>query len=402
MLTQKVLCRSVHPSDWFVTIDLIDVYFHVFIYPVHRKFLKFAYQGATYKFQGIPFGLSLAPRVLSKCVEAALFPLGKRGVRIFSHINDCLYVFTHESRWFGDYGIESPLNPRFHNKWGEESFGAITLHMGLCIISLSHHVSLSEDRKSTSRHCLTLFQLEKVVTFRLCLHLPGLMASVISVVHLGCLWWGIFSDGWHLYIFVLSSIYTWQRSAWWLAGHGENRLCWRLAYLWGWGCPGWLWQRTPSCWGEARRYWARQPMASGHFLPHLYRRHVLVNTDNSSVVAYINHQGGTQSLQLHRLAWRLVVWGIARFLSLQAAHVAVVLNSGADLFSRGNPLCGEWRLHLQVVVQLWLRYGQANVDLFGLQGNTQWPLFFSLLDVRGESLWLTRGQTFCSTPFRTV
>lgn len=98
MLTQKVLCHSVHPSDWFVTIDLTDVYFHVFIYPVHRKFLRFAYQGVTYKFQGIPFGLPLAPRVLSKCVEAALFPLGNSGVRIFSHIKDCLYVFAHESR----------------------------------------------------------------------------------------------------------------------------------------------------------------------------------------------------------------------------------------------------------------------------------------------------------------
>ena len=44
MLTHKVLCRSIRPGDWFVTIDLSDAYFHIAIHPAHRKFLRFAFQ----------------------------------------------------------------------------------------------------------------------------------------------------------------------------------------------------------------------------------------------------------------------------------------------------------------------------------------------------------------------
>ncbi|XP_072235172.1 uncharacterized protein [Leuresthes tenuis] len=40
MLTVKVLCQSIRPGDWFATIDLADAYFHIEIFPAHRKFLR--------------------------------------------------------------------------------------------------------------------------------------------------------------------------------------------------------------------------------------------------------------------------------------------------------------------------------------------------------------------------
>ncbi len=40
-----------------------------------------------------------------------------------------------------------------------------------------------------------------------------------------------------------------------------------------------------------------------HFLPDLRDRHVLVRTDNTAVVSYINHQGGQHSRPLYRLAY---------------------------------------------------------------------------------------------------
>jgi hypothetical protein len=56
MLTHKVLCRSIRPGDWFVTIDLSDAYFHIAIYPAHRKFLRFAFQNRAYEYRVVPFG----------------------------------------------------------------------------------------------------------------------------------------------------------------------------------------------------------------------------------------------------------------------------------------------------------------------------------------------------------
>lgn len=64
--------------------------------------------------------------------------------------------------------------------------------------------------------------------------------------------------------------------------------------------------------------------------------------------------GGVQHSAVAQIGlWRLIVWGSAHFLSLRATHVAGILNRGADLLSRGNPLCEEWRLHPKVVAQVW-------------------------------------------------
>lgn len=55
-----------------------------------RKCLRVAHQRAAYEFLRILFGLSLAPRVFSNCVEVALFPLRNSGIRTFSEKDDYL------------------------------------------------------------------------------------------------------------------------------------------------------------------------------------------------------------------------------------------------------------------------------------------------------------------------
>ncbi len=49
------------PLDWFAAIDLKDAYFHVSILLRHRPFLRFAFEGQTYQYKVLPFGLSLSP-----------------------------------------------------------------------------------------------------------------------------------------------------------------------------------------------------------------------------------------------------------------------------------------------------------------------------------------------------
>ena len=121
-------------------------------------------------------------------------------------------------------------------------------------------------------------------------------------------------------------------------------------------------------------------LALRHFLPVLRGHHVLVRTDNTTVVAYVNKQGGLRSLHMHTLAHRLILWSSTRLLSLKATHVPGVLNLGADLLSRGNPRYGDWTLHSDVMAQIWLRNGQAKVDLFASGENAQCSMFFSLRD----------------------
>ena len=122
-------------------------------------------------------------------------------------------------------------------------------------------------------------------------------------------------------------------------------------------------------------------------LPFIRGKHVLVRTDNTSAVYHINHQGGTKSLHSLQVAQELLVWAAPRLASLGAIYVLGVANRAADMLSRAAPHPGEWRLHPQVVCQLWARFGEAQADLFANRENTHCELWFSLSD-RGGTLGL--------------
>ena len=108
-----------------------------------------------------------------------------------------------------------------------------------------------------------------------------------------------------------------------------------------------------------------------HFLPSLMGHHVLVRTDNTTMVTCINRQGGLRSHQLYMLARKLILWICSRLLSLRVTHVPGALNTGA-------PVCREWTLHPEIVEQIWACYSRAAVDLFTSRGNMQCMLFYSL------------------------
>ncbi|KAL0186797.1 hypothetical protein M9458_018467, partial [Cirrhinus mrigala] len=92
MLTVKQVMSQIRSEDWFVTIDLKDGYFHVSILPHHRKFLRFAFRCEAYQYRVLPFSLALLPRTFTKCVDAALAPLGLQGIRKLNYIDDWLIV----------------------------------------------------------------------------------------------------------------------------------------------------------------------------------------------------------------------------------------------------------------------------------------------------------------------
>ncbi len=56
--------------------------------PHHRRFLRFAFEGVAYQYTVLPFGLSLAPRTFTKCMDAALSPLRQMGIRILNYLDD--------------------------------------------------------------------------------------------------------------------------------------------------------------------------------------------------------------------------------------------------------------------------------------------------------------------------
>ena len=92
---------------------------------------------------------------------------------------------------------------------------------------------------------------------------------------------------------------------------------------------------------------------------HLVTDHrVTAMSDNSTVVAYVNKQGGTVSDSLCSLTGQLRRWTESNMVQLEARYLLGQPNVLADLLSRSNQVLGaEWSLHPQVAKDLLHTWG---------------------------------------------
>ena len=113
---------------------------------------------------------------------------------------------------------------------------------------------------------------------------------------------------------------------------------------------------------------------------------MLVATDNSTVVAYINKQGGTHSAEMCALLWKIMTWCHHYQITLKARHIPGFLNVMADLLSRSNQVQStEWSPHPQVFKQICLKWFTPHVDLFATRLNHKVPPYIS--PVPDQNAW---------------
>ena len=118
-------------------------------------------------------------------------------------------------------------------------------------------------------------------------------------------------------------------------------------------------------------------LALKQFKPLCWGQIILVCTDNTTVVSYINKEGGMKSGSLCALLWRLLSWCNQRQIVLWARHIPGHLNVIADKLSRHKQVIQmEWSL-LQVFDLLCRRWHTLEVDLFATTFNHKLPRFVS-------------------------
>ncbi len=345
MLTQRRIFQCIRPFDWFAAIDLKDTYFHVSILPRHRPFLRFAFEGRAYQYKVLPFGLSLSPRVFTKVVEAALVPLREAGIRVLNYLDDWL-ILAHTGpvssavvRTQG-HGAQPPQPVGASGQLGKEQ--TLPCAEDLFLDSVNLTARLSVERAQSMLNCLESFQSKSAVPLKHFQRLLGHMASAAAVTPLGLLHMRLLQHWLHDQV---------PRWAWRRGTYRVSVNCLELLAVW---------------------------LALRRFKVLLHDKHVLVRTDNTATVAYINHQGGLRSRRMSQLARHLLLWSQKHLRWLRAVHIPGELIRAADELSRQPALPGEWRLHPEVVQLIWRRFGDAQVDLFASPDTFHCQLFYSL------------------------
>ena len=407
MLTTSSLLKKVRPGTWFTSVDLKDAFFHVSIYPPHRKFLRFGFEGRVFQYTVLPFGMSLSPRVFSKCTQAAIAPLRAQGVRLDIYLDDCLIsADTRELAIQHTQLVVSHLNSLgFHLNMEKSSlvpFQRATF-LGIMLDSTTLRARLSQERIDNFLTCARSLHPGNLVSYKTCMRLAGFMASSIHLIRLGRFYMRPFlrwmlalkvpSSQGHRQVLVTESctraLRPWLKAGVLASGVSMGpvpfvRTITTDASMSGWGAilDG---QTAKGVWGrDLRSYHINflELMAVYLALQRFERLvlgcHVRIRTDNTTTMCYINKQGGLRSPVLDDLARKLTLWCDSRLASISAMHVPGLQNLGADLLSRGRFHYGDWTLHPGVVSQIFSRYGRAEVDLFATAENATCALFFAL------------------------
>ena len=407
MLTTAALLRMVRRGDWWTSVDLTDAYFHIPIYPPHRKFLRFGFEGRVYEYTVLPFGMALSPRVFVKCTQAAIAPLRQQGIRLATYIDDWLISADTSQKVERDTAVVishlTSLGFTINFRKSVLVPSQQTTFIGVSLDSTTLTARLSQDRIDSFLACVRSFHTGQRVTYRQCMQATGLMASAIHLIRLGRFHMRPFQrwvrslrippTGGSRKVWVsprcVDTLKPWLDAAFLSKGVRIGAVISRKivttdASLTGWGAVH-AGRSASGVWGPDLQtahinYLELMAvfLALKHFEALIHGCHVVIRTDNTTTMCYVNKQGGLASPLLDDLARELTLWCDTRLASVRAVHVPGLQNSGADLLSRGRFWYEDWSLHPVVARQIWARFGRPEVDLFASEENAKCSLFFSV------------------------
>ena len=130
------------------------------------------------------------------------------------------------------------------------------------------------------------------------------------------------------------------------------------------------------------------------FQEHLQGQSVLICSDNSTVVSYLNKEGGTHSIEMCALIWRILAFTNSRRIQIRARHVPGSLNVIADSLSRRDKVIQtEWSLHQQIFNQICKVWHTPMVDLFATHLNYKLSIYVSPVPYR--KAWKIDALNIC-------
>ena len=105
---------------------------------------------------------------------------------------------------------------------------------------------------------------------------------------------------------------------------------------------------------------------------------IMISTDNTTVVSYINKQGGTHSPNLCVEVWRILNWCLEQDIVIRVCHIPGKFNILADRLSRlDKPIKTEWALDQTIANSVFQMLNFPNVDLFATRFYHRLPLYVS-------------------------
>lgn len=392
LISQTDVAESLQDNDWMVKIDLQQAYFHVPIAETHRRFLRVVYNQEVLQLTALPFGLSSAPRTFAALSNWIAELLRSRGIRLLVYLDD--YLLVNQDRdtlvtqvaetlrvleslgWHVNYQ-KSVLQPCQELEYLGILWNTQSKTMALPIkkqLRIKQTVSGILRKKRTSlremQRVLGLLNFANLTTPKGRLHCRRMQMFLRS-----------YSQGHprvkrELPEIVLQDLSWWERAI----DHSVVPLYKKEVTHFlvtdaadaGWGAylNG---KYLSGRWSQKQRHWhsnLKEMFAVYATVKqqqsHLRHAHILVQSDNRTLVAHIRKEGGTRSIALLELTMRVLEMIERLNITLSAAYLPGRYNGIADRLSRNRPV-PEWHLLPQASEAIFQRWGVPDIDLFASQ-----------------------------------
>ena len=405
METLKSILPLLRPGDWTVSIDLKDAYHHVPIAVGSRALLGFATAGRLYRFRALPFGLKPAPRLFTRLVACVAAFLRQHGLRVFCYLDDWLLAAESRELVLNQlrFLLETVQTLGFIVNW-EKSELVPTQHpifLGAAIDIPAGLARPSPERVCTIVTAASDLRRRRLAPARSWLQFLGYLASLVDVLP-DC---RLLMRPLQLHLLghyrpsrdpltrlvpnppaTRLTLARWTRKDSLTVGKPLRTPQPTVTVTtdashqgWGGHCMGHTafgdWSRTGPLPHINVLEFRAVLLSLQSFLPYLRRQAVLIRTDNVTVAAYINKQGGTHSRRLNTIALELWEWCNREGITPVASHIPGQENLIADFLSRGRVLPSEWTLHPTVMRELIRVAGPLSVDLFASALNARLPIY---------------------------
>ena len=410
METVASVLLSVREGDFLASLDLKDAYFQIPIHGSSRKLLRFMSEGTVYQFKALCFGLSTAPQVFTRVFAAVSAWAHARGIRLLRYLDDWLVLSSSEKKAKESIrellSLCRTLGIVINEKKSDLVPSQSAKYLGMTIDTGADKVFPSLARVEKFLTVAERFCSMQSPPAQLWQVVLGHLASLERLVPHGRL--RMRSLQWHLKsqwspesdppsLPVALPEEARRDLSWWMVRDhllvgvrfgtpAPDLHLYSDASSSGWGAHL-LDQNVSGVWSAQEKLlhinlleMKALFLALQAFQEDVAGHHVTAMCDNSTVVAYVNKQGGTVSRPLCLLTSRLLRWTESFDVHLEARYLPGESNVLADVLSRRGQVVGtEWSLHPQVARALLRAWGNPSIDLFATCLNAKLPLYCSLV-----------------------
>ena len=407
MESARSIQQAMTQGLWACSIDLTDAYYHVPINEHFRKYLRFAIAGKVYQFVALPFGLVIAPRIFTDVMLEVARVLRTCGVQVHMYLDD--WLFKHQDpealslQITATLSLLQQLGLIVNLKKSDLTPNQVVEFVGVLYNLQEGRAYPPPKRVEKIKTHIQDFLLNSQKTAGNWVSLLGLLGSVTDQVPLGRLHtrplqfhlkahWSLCSQTKLTPVPVTQEMK--EHLQWWinttalevgvpLQQFTAEATIFTDASTEGWGahCNG---EEIAGKWDLQHNKHSNllemkaTIQALKFFGPRLQNKQILIATDNTTVLAYINHQGGTKSSSLMEETTSLFEVARKHQIILRARHIPGRLNVLADKLSRENQvLPTEWSLHQETANWIFKELWEPHVDLFATRENHKLPCYVS-------------------------